>query len=153
MAAAFIGIGSNLGDREQNCINAIELLAREGLIVTKRSSLYETEPWGVKDQPEFINMVVEIETETDPRRLLQVLKSIEQGMGRKDTFRWGPRIIDLDILLYDDLVISEEGIQIPHPSMHMRDFVLRPLNEISPDLVHPVLKRSVNDLLAEIISV
>jgi 2-amino-4-hydroxy-6-hydroxymethyldihydropteridine diphosphokinase len=152
MPNAFIGIGSNLGDREDNCLQAIELLAREGLAVKKRSSLYETEPWGVKDQPGFINLVVEIETETDPRRLLQVLKIIEQGMGREDTFRWGPRIIDLDILLYDDLVLRDEEIQIPHPSMHLRDFVLKPMNEISPERVHPLLKRSVNDLLAEIVS-
>jgi 2-amino-4-hydroxy-6-hydroxymethyldihydropteridine diphosphokinase len=151
MPTVFIGIGSNLGDREENCLQAIGRLAREGLAVKKRSSLYETEPWGVKDQPGFINLVVEIETERDPRLLLQVLKFIEQGMGRKDTFRWGPRVIDLDILLYDDLVLRDEDIQIPHPSMHLRDFVLKPMNEISPGLVHPLLKKSVNALLAEIV--
>jgi 2-amino-4-hydroxy-6-hydroxymethyldihydropteridine diphosphokinase len=152
MHIAFIGIGSNLGDREENCLQAIECLAREGVALKKRSSLYETEPWGVKDQPGFINLVVEIETERDPRRLLQLLKFIEKEMGREDTFRWGPRVIDLDILLYDDVILRDEDIQIPHPLMHLRDFVLKPMNEISPGLVHPLLKKSVNDLLAEVVS-
>ena len=152
MSTAYIGIGSNLGEREENCLRAIELLTHEGIVVKKRSSMHETEPWGVKDQPRFINMVVEIETEIVPQRLLQVLKTIEQRLGRVDISRWGPRSIDLDIIFYDDLVLLDEGIQIPHPMMHLREFVLKPLSEIAPEQVHPLLKRSVKDLLGEIVS-
>jgi len=152
MSTVYIGIGSNLGEREENCLHAIELLTHEGIVVKRRSLMYETEPWGVKDQPRFINMVVEIETEIGPQRLLQILKTIEQRLGRVDISRWGPRCIDLDIIFYDDIVLMDEGIQIPHPMMHQREFVLRPLSEIAAEQMHPLLKRSVKDLLAEIVS-
>jgi len=150
MSLAYIGIGSNLGNRQENCLHAIELLQEKGVIVTKRSSLYETEPWGMKDQPPFLNMVIEIETELDPKVLLRVLKDVEKELGRKESLKWGPRVIDLDILLVDNLILNQDGLIIPHPLMHKRDFVLRPLAEIAPDIKHPLLKLSIDELLQKL---
>lgn len=149
MSIAFIGIGSNLGNREENCNKAIELLMESGVKVSRRSSNIETEPWGVKVQPKFINIAVEIETGVEPKELLRLLKKIESEMGRLTTFRWGPRVIDLDILFYDDLVIKTPDLEIPHPGIKDRDFVLRPLAEIAPDLVHPILKKSIKELFLD----
>jgi 2-amino-4-hydroxy-6-hydroxymethyldihydropteridine diphosphokinase len=150
MAIAYIGIGSNLGNRQKNCLRAIELLEERGIIVKKKSSMYETEPWGVKNQPQFINMALEIETELEPHELLRTLKDVEKEVGRGVTFKWGPRIIDLDILLFNDLFLREDNLQIPHPLMHERDFVLKPLCEIAPERIHPLLKVSICDLLHEL---
>jgi 2-amino-4-hydroxy-6-hydroxymethyldihydropteridine diphosphokinase len=150
MAIAYISIGSNLGNRQKNCLRAIELFEEKGIIVKKRSSMYETEPWGVKDQPQFINMVLEIETELEPHELLRILNDVERKVGRGTTFKWGPRIIDLDILLFNDLFLREDNLQIPHPLMHERDFVLKPLCEIAPDRIHPLLKVKMRDLLQEL---
>lgn len=147
MAIAYIGIGSNLGNRQKNCSRAIEILVTKGIVIRKKSSMYEIEPWGVTDQPRFINMVVEVETELEPHELLRTLKDIEREVGRGETFKWGPRIIDLDILLYDDLFLRDNSLQIPHPLMHKRDFVLKPLCEIAPDKIHPLLKVRIRDLL------
>ena len=152
MPKAFIGIGSNLGEREANCDNAIHLLIDSGISVLKRSAMTETKPWGVTDQPEFLNMVIEIETSLKPDELLTLLKKTERAAGRADTVRWGPRVIDLDILLYDDLVIRTPELKIPHPLISEREFVLRPLAEIAPDTIHPVLKKSIKTLLKELIS-
>jgi len=150
MSTVHIGIGSNLGDREQHCLKAIRLFSEKGVLVRRRSSVYETEPWGVKDQPRFVNMAIEGETALTPARLLEVLKMIEDEVGRVETYRWGPRVIDLDILLYDDLVMSTPELTIPHPRMHEREFVLRPLAEIAPDKTHPVLKKTVKELLSDL---
>ncbi len=147
MATVYIGIGSNLGDREENCGKAVALLIESGVKVIKRSSLYETEPWGFKEQPMFINMVLEIETQIEPEELLKVLKQIEIKLGRVEGKRWMPRIIDLDILVYNDLIIKTSNLEIPHPGMHERTFVLEPLSEIAPDKIHPVFKKTFNDLL------
>ncbi len=151
MAVAYIGIGSNLGKREENCLHAIELLQRREIIVKKRSALYKTEPWGITKQPRFINMAVEIETRLEPKDLLGVLKEIEKVMGREKSPKWGPRIIDLDILLFDDMVLKEDELEIPHPLMHERDFVLRPLCEIAPDRIHPLLKMRICDLMQRLV--
>jgi 2-amino-4-hydroxy-6-hydroxymethyldihydropteridine diphosphokinase len=146
MYVSYIGIGSNLGNRQENCSRAVEILEKRGIKVQKKSSLYETEPWGVKDQPRFINMVVQIETTLKPNDLLRLLKDIEKEIGRQDSFHWGPRMIDLDILLFNALVLNEENLQIPHPYLHEREFVLKPLNEIAPDVIHPVFHMSIDKL-------
>ncbi len=147
MSIAYIGIGSNLGKREENCKRAINLLVNKGLTILKQSSMIETEPWGVKNQPCFINMAVSVDTTLPPETLLTLVKEIETVLGRTETFRWGPRIIDLDILFYDNVVMKKPEMSIPHPHIKDRDFVLRPLAEIAPDLVHPVLKKSIKELL------
>jgi len=144
----FISIGSNLGDRAANCREAVRRLAGyEALRVVNASSLYETEPWGVVDQEPFINSAVEIETEIDPQALFDLLKEIEAGMGRTPGERWGPRVIDLDIIFYGGLVVDEERLKVPHPSMEERAFVLVPLNEIAPGFAHPVSGKKVSELL------
>ena len=150
MSTVYIGIGSNLGDRHRNCLRAIELLGQNGLFVVKQSSMHETKPWGVTEQPEFVNMAVEVVTYLAPVKLLEILKKIEKDMGRQDTIKWGPRIIDLDILLYNDIILKTDSLTIPHPLMHEREFVLGPLSEIAGDFIHPVLKKSITDLLKEI---
>ena len=150
MPSVYIGIGSNLGNREENCLKALRLIISKTGSIRKQSSLHRTEPWGVEDQPEFINMAVEVETDAKPRALLEILKEIEREVGRAETYRWGPRVIDLDILFYDDLVTDTQDLHIPHSLMHLRGFVLKPLSEIAPDKVHPVLKKTVRELLSEI---
>jgi 2-amino-4-hydroxy-6-hydroxymethyldihydropteridine diphosphokinase len=150
MPIVYIGIGSNLGDRRNNCLRAIALLGTGGVKVLKRSSSHETEPWGVKEQPRFLNMAVEAETDMTPRELLSLLKKIEDRMGRTRTVKWGPRTIDLDILFYGNIIIREPDLEIPHPLMHTRNFVLEPLREIAPQKVHPLLHRTVAELTAEL---
>jgi len=147
MSTAYIGIGSNLGKRRENCLRAIELIKKKDILVIKKSSLYETEPWGVKDQPPFLNMSIEVETDLKPLELLSVLKDIERQEGREESVRWSPRVIDLDILLYDDIVMKEERLTIPHPLLHERGFVLIPLHEIAPKVIHPLFKLNVHELL------
>lgn len=146
MATVYLGIGSNVGERERNCERALALLRKKGLAITRTSSMIETEPWGVEDQPRFINMAAEARTELGPQALLSLLKEVEAEMGRVPSGRWGPRVMDLDILFYDDLVLEEPGLVIPHPRLHERDFVLRPLREIAPGLIHPVLKKRIREL-------
>ena len=153
MATVYIGIGSNLGDRHKNCLRAIELLRQNGLLATKQSSMHETEPWGITDQPAFVNMAIEIETDRCPQKLLSLLKKIEKEMGRQETLRWGPRIIDLDILLYNAITLHTDALTIPHPLMHEREFVLKPLAEIAKDMMHPVLRRKIGDLYEALKSV
>ena len=147
MHIVFIGIGSNLGDSKKNCISSIKHI-QEFANIRNVSSLYETEPIGKVDQPDFINCVIEIETELDPYELLTRLQSIENKLGRVREQRWGARTIDLDIIFYDDLIIDTGGLKIPHPEAHNRRFVLEPLREIAPDLIHPEAKLNISEILA-----
>jgi 2-amino-4-hydroxy-6-hydroxymethyldihydropteridine diphosphokinase len=142
----YIGTGTNLGDRLVNLRAAVELLPP--LVTVKRTSgIYETAPWGVVDQPNFLNQVLEVETDLDPQPLLAFLKRLEQEIGRKPSYRYGPRLIDMDILFFDHLVLTADDLVIPHPQMADRAFVLIPLAELSPNLLHPVLKLTVTEML------
>jgi len=135
---AYIGLGSNLGNRKENLMKAVECLrAHSEIEVEALSSVYETAPVGVKDQPSFLNMVVRIKTALEAGNLLQTLQRIEERMGRRRTKRWGPRVIDLDILLYDRKSIRSSCLQVPHPRILERAFVLIPLLEIDPGISLP----------------
>jgi 2-amino-4-hydroxy-6-hydroxymethyldihydropteridine diphosphokinase len=145
---AYIGIGSNLGDKLQNYERAIsEILKIDRHRLITKSSLFKTQPIGYTAQDWFVNGVIKIETDLKPHDLLQALKTIESQLGRAKTFRWGPRTIDLDILFFDDIEIQTEELQIPHPSIQDRGFVLIPLVEIDRNLVHPTLKKTVREFL------
>ena len=146
MFNVFIGIGSNLGKRTENCLAALESLSNF-TIIKSVSSFYETQPVGNEDQPEFINAVAKVSTLLSPLNLLISLKGIENQMGRERTERWGPRTIDLDILLYEDFVLESQELTIPHKHLHKRRFVLEPLCEIEPWVEHPVLKQTASMLL------
>ncbi len=151
MARAYLSIGSNLGGRVENCVIAVARLARtRDVDVRGVSSVYETEPWGKSDQPDFMNVVVELETKMPPRALLEACKEIEELMGRVPGERWGPRVIDLDILLYEDRVLQDDDLIVPHPRMHQRRFVLQPLAEIAPGALHPLLKKTASELLGDL---
>lgn len=149
-AIVYLGLGSNVGDREEYIEQALFLLEKQPKIhVIKHSANIETEPEGKKEQPNFINCVVEIKTDLQPARLLDICQEIEAALGREREIEWGPRTMDIDILLYDDLIYSDDRLQIPHPLMHERMFVLRSMAEIAPHLKHPVLDKSMEELLDE----
>ena len=148
MKTAYLSLGSNIGDRERNLRRAIERLESQGVRVVRRSSLYETEPRDLRGQPWFLNAVVEVETSLFPVQLLARIHKIERELGRKRTIPKGPRIIDIDILLYGRFLIDTAELQIPHPRMTERRFVLEPLAELAPDLRHPLTGQSLRDLLA-----
>jgi 2-amino-4-hydroxy-6-hydroxymethyldihydropteridine diphosphokinase len=146
---AYFSLGSNLGNREQNLQEAIRRAKAWGRIVAV-SSFYETEPVEFTDQPCFLNCVIALETTADPAQLMRELLRIENEMGRKRTVKKGPRSIDIDILLFGDAVVNTPELTIPHPEMTRRRFVLEPLAEIAPELLHPVSQKAVKELLAEL---
>src|SRR5215216_7949551 len=143
----YLALGSNLGDRLANLKQAIDSLTPQ-MEVRAKSSVYETPPWGYEDQPKFLNQVVKAKTYLDPEPLLKHLKRLEVALGRKESFPNGPRLIDIDVLFYDDLVWNKPSLIIPHPRLHERGFVLLPLVELAPDLVHPVHKKTIREMLA-----
>jgi 2-amino-4-hydroxy-6-hydroxymethyldihydropteridine diphosphokinase len=149
-ATAHIGLGSNLGERLENLQQATRRLAESGGIrVSQTSSVYETRPWGVEDQPRFLNAVIEIWTELSPHDLLARCQEIEDALGRERTQEWGPRVIDLDILLYGDRKIGTDDLTVPHPHLEQRAFVLVPLTDVAPDLELPSGRR-VEQALADV---
>lgn len=148
---AYIGIGSNIGDKINFCKKAVsEILKMDSNKIIAKSSLYKTKPIGFIAQDWFVNGVIKIETELGPFGLLYALRNIEFNLGRKKTFHWGPRTIDLDILLFNERVITTEELKIPHPHLHKRQFVLVPLVEIDRNIFHPILKRTVVELLEDL---
>lgn len=146
---AFVALGSNLGDREGNLRRALELLSHNGVEIVKISKFIETEPYGVIDQPRFLNGVCQVKTALKPLELLRLLLAVEKEMGRVRLRHWGERNIDLDLLLYEDAIMDTEELRLPHPDMVNRDFVMLPLAEIAPELKHHVLDKTMAELAAE----
>lgn len=152
MAIAYIALGSNLGDKEKNLRRALLLLTQQGVEVVRVSSILSTEPYGVTDQPQFLNEVACVRTSLAPLALLDVLLATELAMGRVRLRHWGERNIDLDLLLYEDVVLDLPRLHLPHPDMQNRDFVLLPLAEIAPELKHPTLQKTIWKLKENLMS-
>lgn len=147
---AYLLLGTNLGNREANLQLAYDQISGNYSRITKTSTVYETAPWGVSEQPDFLNQVIEIETDQTPQELLKTCQAAENFAGPVKSEKWGARYLDIDILFYDDKIIETKELHIPHPQLHTRKFTLVPLAEIAPDLIHPVLNKSISQLLAEL---
>ena len=143
---ALLHLGSNMGNRQENLKEACRQLEQKAGRILQKSKVYETQPWGNTDQPDFLNMAVRLDTKSNPDVLLRTIHLIEAEMGRVRKEKWEPRIIDIDLVLFADLVIQTPELTIPHPEMHLRNFVLVPLLDIAADWVHPILKESLEDL-------
>lgn len=152
MAIAYIALGSNLGDKEKNLRRALLLLTQQGVEVVRVSSFLSTEPYGVTDQPQFLNAVACVRTSLAPLALLDVLLATELAMGRVRLRHWGERNIDLDLLLYEDVVLDLPRLHLPHPDMQNRGFVLLPLAEIAPELKHPTLQKTIWELKKDLMN-
>lgn len=150
MVNVFLLLGSNLGNRHEYLKKAIESIAEQVGTVIKESSVYETEAWGKEGEPDYLNQVIAVQTELWPRELLNQLLGIEKQMGRERKELWASRTIDIDLLFYGNEVMDEEGLVIPHPRLHLRKFTLAPLAEIAPNLIHPILKKSIAQLKNEL---
>ena len=143
----YLSLGSNLGNKKAYLQNALEELKKAHIKTLKTSSLYKTEPVGFKDQPEFLNIVIKGETGLSPEKLLQTIIKIEKQMARKRVKKWGHRIIDIDILLFNEIIIKKKNLVIPHPYMHKRNFVLIPLLEIAPEIILPQFKKNILEFI------
>ena len=146
---AYIGMGSNQEEPLANCLRALHKLDSEKIHVVRCSSFYRTQAVGYEKQPHFVNAVVQVTTDLDPEDLFAKMQEIEKDLGKKPSFKWGPRKIDLDLLLYGDEVVDEIDLQVPHPLMHQRKFVLAPLAEIAPQVEHPLFNDNIEHLLQE----
>ena len=149
MFNVFLLLGSNLGRRELSLQKAIAYIGQEVGSVVKQSSVYETQAWGKTDQPDYLNQVIIVKTNLTPREVLKSILQIELNMGRERKEKWGERIIDIDILFYEDMIVNEADLVIPHPELQNRRFTLAPLAQIAPDWVHPVLNKTMFTLLIQ----
>ncbi|MGN6401075.1 MAG: 2-amino-4-hydroxy-6-hydroxymethyldihydropteridine diphosphokinase [Flavisolibacter sp.] len=148
MNEVYLLIGGNMGDRMMYLTKAKKEIEKQCGQIIQQSSVYETAAWGMEDQAAFLNLVLEIETQLSPQQLLKTILTIEETLGRKRNIKYGPRLIDIDILLFGDAIIDVHGLKVPHPQMQHRRFVLEPLNEIAPEKIHPVLQKTIAQLLS-----
>lgn len=147
MKKIYLLLGSNIGNRIKNIDKAKQLIESKIGKISKQSNLYETEPWGEKEQEDFLNQAIEVESKLKPKALMKQIAELEQLIGREETYKWGPREIDIDVLFYGDEMISEVDITIPHPFIHERLFTLIPLKDICPQKVHPIFGATVTELI------
>ncbi|MEO0185736.1 MAG: 2-amino-4-hydroxy-6-hydroxymethyldihydropteridine diphosphokinase [candidate division WOR-3 bacterium] len=148
MERVYLLLGTNLGKLKENLMNAIEELSKNGIKILRKSKIYKTKPWGKTDQPDFLNMAVEVETNLTPEKLLQTIKDIEKKLKREKSKKWGPRIIDIDILFYGNRIVNEPDLKIPHPYFFERNFAIIPMAEIAPDFIPPAHDRSIKEVKA-----
>ena len=147
----YLGLGSNLGDKQKHITEAISKISKlKSVEITKTSSIIATKPYGKTDQPDFLNCVIETDTNLLPEDFLEKCLNIENQLGRIRKDKWGPRTIDIDLLFYGDKIINTELLVLPHPELHKRKFVLTSLNELCPDLVHPILNKKIKDIFVEL---
>ena len=148
MEGIYLLLGSNIGDRKSSLINAVDAIRKQIGPIIQASSIHVSSAWGLEDQPDFLNQVVRVHTNIDPFQLLKTIQKIEIELGRVRYEKWGPRIIDIDILYYNDQIIQSAELTVPHPAIPARRFTLEPLVELAPEFVHPVLQKSNTDLLS-----